>query len=290
MKKLVLIILISLIYFFFHCKEKETKVVGNVIAVRTVEVRDTVIPVVVDVVGKIMPKNTVTVFSQISGKLNEIFVMEGDTVKLNQKLATVLQEIPGSEFKPYSVKSPIKGIVLKSMVDIGKTINPQTPLFEIGDIGCLNFKGQVYGEERFAVKPKQKIAITDQKKDTIAVVQVNLVSPQIDQVTGGLTVESQVCRLSTKNVNLIIGQTLNGHIIVATRKGLIVPRKSVVKLAEKGIGVFKIENDKAIFIPVQIISRSEEYFIIDGLKQNDLIISEGTEKISDGQKVKLVKE
>lgn len=289
MKKLITIAIL-LLSFSLYCKGKEKKVTETLTPVKTIVVRDTTIPVVVDVVGKIIPKNAVNVFAQISGKVEKILVREGDTVFANQTLATILQEMPGSEFKPYSVKSPIKGIVLRSLIDIGKTISPQTPLFEIGDIGCLNFKGQVFGEERFSVKPKQKIAITDSKKDTIAVVQINLVAPQVDPSTGGVTVESQVCRLATPNINLLIGQTLNGHIIVATRTGMAIPRKAVVNLSEKGSGVYKLEDDKAVFTPIQIISRSEEYYLVSGLKENEIIISEGAERITDGQKVNVIKE
>ncbi|MEO0160762.1 MAG: efflux RND transporter periplasmic adaptor subunit [candidate division WOR-3 bacterium] len=285
-----LIILVMLLFLFPFCKGKEKKVTEVVVSVKTAVVKDTTIPVVVDVVGKIMPKNAVSVFAQISGKVEKILVREGDTVFLNQTLATVIQEVPGSEFKPYSVKSPIRGIVLKSLIDIGKTINPQTPLFEVGDIGCLNFKGQVFGEERFSVKPKQRIAITDGKKDTVAVVQINLVAPQVDPATGGVTIESQVCRLATPKNNLLIGQTLNGHIIVATRTGMVIPRKAVVNLSEKGTGVYKLEDDKAVFTPIQIISRSEEYYLVSGLKENEIIISEGADRITDGQKVNVIKE
>ncbi len=286
----LLTIFILLIFVFPYCKGKDKKVSETETIVKTVVVMDTTIPVVVDVVGKIIPKNVVTVFAQIPGRVEKIRVREGDTVFSNQTLATVIQEIPGSEFKPYSVKSPIKGIVLKSFIDIGKTITPQTPLFEIGDIGCLNFKGQVFGEERFSVKPKQKIAITDEEKDTIAVVQINLVAPQIDPVTGGLTIETEVCRLASPNISMLIGQTLNGHIIIGEKTGMVVPRKSVVNLSEKGTGVFRVENDKAVFASIQIISRSEEYYLIDGLNENDIIVSDGADKISDGQKIKIIKE
>ncbi|MCX7994356.1 MAG: efflux RND transporter periplasmic adaptor subunit [candidate division WOR-3 bacterium] len=288
--KIMLIIPVILLTFFIGCKGKETKAIETIPNVKSIVVKDTTIPVVVDVVGKIIPKSSVTVFSQIPGKVEKIFVQEGDTVYINQTLANVIQEIPGSEYKPYSVKSPIKGIVLKSMVDVGRTINPQTPLFEIGDVGCLNFKGQVFGEERFVVKVGQRIAITNDQKDTLAVVKINFISPQVDPVTGGVTVETQVCRLSPKNAHLIINQTMNGHIIVSTRQGKIIPRKSVVNLSDKGTGVFKIENDKAVFVPIQIISRSEEYFLVSGLNENDLIVRDGAEKLNDGQQIRLIKE
>jgi multidrug efflux pump subunit AcrA (membrane-fusion protein) len=255
-----------------------------------VTVRDTAVQTVIDIAGQVFPRNSAIIYSQVPGRVDTIKADPGDRVRVNDVVAVVMQDIPGSEFRPYRVKAPISGVVLRKLTDVGNYVSVQNPLFEIGDISCLFIRGQVFGEERALVKSGQTIAITDERHDTIAVVAVTLVSPQVDPVTGGLTVESRVCKTAKTASELKPGQTVNGHIIAGSKNGLRVPRISVITTPEKGTGVFAIDNGIARFKPVRISARSEEFFLITGIQDGALIAHEGADRLSDGQRVSINKD
>ncbi len=242
---------------------------------------------VVDVSGRVEPQNRVSVFSQVAGKVKAVSAKEGDKISRNSVLAQVLQDIPGSEYQPHPVKSPIAGTVLKVSISQGATITPQMPLFEVGDTRCLNFAGQVFGEDRALVKPGQRMAITGNEGDTLLGLKVERLAPQLDQVTGGLDIEATICLIKNP---LLIGQSVDGHIIVGSSSGIAVPRISLVRDSLGRDGIYLVQGDSAAFRPVRIVNRSEEYFLIEGVPEGEKAVSEGSSDLRPGRKVTVVDE
>jgi len=107
---------------------------------------------VFDISGRILPQNQVTVYSSIPGKVLEVLVGDGDRVGRGRTLARVIQDLTGSDYRPHQVVSPIAGVVSRTMASLGATVTPQTPLFEVADDRCINFVGQIFGEDLSKIK------------------------------------------------------------------------------------------------------------------------------------------
>jgi len=213
---------------------------------------------VVDVSGRVEPQNRVSVFSQVAGKVKAVSAKEGDKISRNSVLAEVLQDIPGSDYQPHPVKSPIAGTVLKVFTSQGATVSPQMPLFEVGDTRCINFTGQVFGEDRALVKPGQRMAITGNRGDTLLRLKVMRLAPQLDQVTGGLDIEATVCLLKNP---LLIGQSVDGHIIVGSSSGIAVPRISLVRDSLGRDGIYLVQGDSAAEVVLVVKTKNGLVFV-----------------------------
>lgn len=264
-------------------KPKETSEKPVPVSVFTAKLQE--ISTVVDIAGRVEPQNRVTVYSQVAGKVKSVVLSEGDRVARNGLLAEVIQDIPGSDYLPHPVRSPIAGTVLSVAASQGASVNPQTPLFEIGDTRCINFVGEVYGEDRDRVRPGQKLLVTGQGGDTLLGMSVGKLAPQLDPVTGGQRIEATVCLLKNP---LLIGQQVDGHVEVGRLTGILVPRVSLVRDSLGRDGVYEVSDDSAVFRQVRVLNRSQEHFLIEGLPEGAQVVAEGASGLRPGRRISVV--
>ncbi len=239
---------------------------------------------VIDVSGNINPQNRVTIYPKVSGRVISLYGEEGKSVARDQVLAEVQQDLPGSEYLPSPVRSTVRGTVLRKMAEVGSSVTPQTPMFEVGDTRCLIFSGQVYGEERGQVKIGQRMILMGEGGDTLVGLEINKVGSQLDPLTGGLVIEAGLC-LARKV--LMPGQQVEGQVRVGSIEGILIPRLSLVKGQQGREGVFAIRDNRARFIPVEVLSRSEGHFIVKGLDEGVEVAAEGAAGLIQGQKVRI---
>lgn len=243
------------------------------------------IKTVVDVAGTVEPQNRVTVYSRVAGEVKTLAAKEGDKVARNGLLAEVMQDLPGSDYLPHPVRSPIAGTVLRAMASQGASVNPQTPLFEIGDTRCINFAGQIFGEDRARVRPGQRLMVTGQGGDTLLGLTVGRLAPQLDPVTGGQGIEATVCLLKNP---LLVGQSVDGHVEVGSLSGIPVPRIALARDSLGRDGVYEIGGDSAVFRQVRVVNRSQEHFLIEGVPEGTLMAAEGAEALRTGRRILVV--
>ena len=239
---------------------------------------------VIDVSGNINPQNRVTIYPKVSGRVISLYGEEGKSVARDQVLAEVQQDLPGSEYLPSPVRSTVRGTVLRKMAEVGSSVTPQTPMFEVGDTRCLIFSGQVYGEERGRVKIGQRMILMGDGGDTLVGLEINKVGSQLDPLTGGLAIEAGLC-LARKV--LMPGQQVEGQVRVGSIEGILIPRMSLVKGQQGREGVFVIRDNRALFIPVEVLSRSESHFIVKGLDEGVEVAAEGAAGLIQGQRVRI---
>ncbi|MBI3297931.1 MAG: HlyD family efflux transporter periplasmic adaptor subunit [Elusimicrobia bacterium] len=70
--------------------------------------------------GAVTPKGNIDIASLVSGRVTELFVREGQTVKAGQPLAVVQPGRTGAEkFMPSTLNAPVGGVLLRCMRDNG---------------------------------------------------------------------------------------------------------------------------------------------------------------------------
>lgn len=69
---------------------------------------------------------------------------------------------------------------------------------------------------------------------------------------------------------------------------LIVPRKSVIYVKNQSAYVMRVENGRAVRVPVRVLLEQSGYVVLDGgLKQGESVVTTGVAELSDGDSVKV---
>jgi multidrug efflux pump subunit AcrA (membrane-fusion protein) len=268
------------------CKRGDEVGVEDYVPVTTLAVDEGSIVNRIDVYGKLFPKQEVNVFPKLDGDIIELYVREGDTVKKGQNLAKIKQNIPGADFAPGMVNSPIAGVVLRSNFDIGSAVTRQTQVFQIGDLTCLYFRGQVFGEDIARIESGQVLYVDDGVSDKGLGLQVTRISPRRDEITGGVTIEAQICFVGKRT--LMPGQSVDGYIETGEIRGISVPRNALVKNGGDKRGVYIIKEERARFVPVSTTASDENGFLVEGIVAGTEVIIDGAQIVKEGDLVKIV--
>lgn len=103
----------------------------------------------------------VSVVPQISGKLLELNVDEGDKVTKNEILASQeMNNLPDTSVEQSLVRAPIDGIVVKKQGDIGENISASQTLFTLVDPKNIYVTANVEETKLEKVKVGQTVEIT----------------------------------------------------------------------------------------------------------------------------------
>lgn len=241
----------------------------------------------IELFGRLYPAKDIQVFAGLDGELIALNFAEGDRVKRNDILARIKRNIPGSEYAPYDLKSPIEGTVMRRFFEEGATVGAQTVLFQIADLSCIYFRGQVFGDDRDRVRLGQTLIIEQSLGGGRLGLLVTQISPLVDEATGGVTVEAQVCFTGGSEVKP--GQSVEGYIVTGNIKGVFIPREAVVKI--EGVeGVFIIEESRAVFREIKTVYRNDDYFLAEGVVPGNNIILSGAQLVEEGDLLKVVEE
>lgn len=281
--------LLLIVIVFISCKKEDMNDISDAapVPVKLYRAERQVIESSIDIFGRFYPENQIMVFSKVNGRVHKVYAENGSKVREGQLIAEVIQEIPGQEFAPHRVVSPINGTVLASHAVIGKTVTVQNVLFEVGSLSCLIFKGQVFGADRNKVKTDQIMTLYGNKEEDTLSLSISRISPVVDSITGGLTVEAEICFIAERPV--FAGQIISGKINIDSKNEIVIPRIALVKSNRMGEGVFTVNDEsKAVFNRVKVIESNENTAVIRGVEDGVMIITEGSSFVSDGVPVKVV--
>lgn len=104
----------------------------------------------------------VKVSPQISGRISEMNVAEGDSVKEGAIIARQVdyQLASGLNLDLSVVKSPITGTVIKKIGNVGEVGTPGSPLVMVADLKSLYITANIEETEIYKVKPGQDVDFT----------------------------------------------------------------------------------------------------------------------------------
>ena len=289
MKKYITLSIIFLAIIVLNCgqrgKKAETKTTHTV-AVVTVNQRT--VTRSVELFGSIYGEMQVTVTPKIMGRVTQIVKPEGSAIKENDTILYILNDIPGMDYKPGPVLSPIAGIVGKIYVDIGQTVAQTIPVATIAS---------------YLENVKVKAPISDQdlpyvKRDASAQVSVSAisngifegkvtnVSTVVDQMSGSATVEITI---PNRDGKLIPGMACNVKLEIEKKSDVTVLPLSA--LFTDGFSKVLVTDNKNIarFREIKVGLIGDEYIeVLSGLNIGEKVITTGKERINEGDEVKSV--
>ncbi len=210
-----------------------------------------------------------------------------EKMQLNLKNAEARYIATRKRFRDTSIKAPFSGYINQLFTKKGSMLGPGVPVFEIVDIS--GFKMQLKCSE-----------------DQISKIQKNMQAHVIVKAVEGVDLYGKVSSVSVSadmsqqySLEIEIGQhssdlVKGGMIAVAeiigsdSTKAVMIHHDRI--MARNGFNyVFRVDDNIAYLSEVNTGTSSGEMIeIVEGLSPGDIIVSVGLEKLSDGQKVKIV--
>ncbi len=235
--------------------------------------------------GTIYGSSQVTIYPKITGRVTQIVKPEGSIVNEGDTILYILNDIPGMDYKPGPVLSPIAGIVGKVYVDIGQTAAPTMPVATVAN---------------YAERVKVKAPIADQdlpyvKLNAIAQIsvptlgneifygKVSNVSSIIDPMSGSATIEITI---PNPEKRLIPGMACSINLLLEQRTNVIFLPFNALFSDDYSKVVVVDKDNTGRFREIKVGLIGDKYVEIkSGLEIGEKVVTTGKERLSDGDKV-----
>jgi len=145
--------IVSLFCLFASCGGKKSGGPGQNVPVFAVNTSTAVQGQIWDYIalsGDIIAGSTVDVYSDVAGKVTQIYVEIGRRVNRGAPIAAVDPSKPGMNFIPGVASAPIAGTIIALPAQVGATVSQAVPLARISGTSALEIK--LYIAERFISK------------------------------------------------------------------------------------------------------------------------------------------
>lgn len=224
------------------------------------------------------------IYPDMPGKLIEYRVKEGQHVNKDQVIALLDRSLPGMNYEPLVVKSPISGVVAFTYARPGQMCAPQMPIALVVDNRKLEVQADVPPDELSKLHVNQKAIIHIGQQDSV-VSRIRSVSAAVDPMR-----KVGQIKVAATSPKLMPGMMVKVDVITAeSQNAVVVPTSAVITLEGKRF-VFVVEDGVARMREVIIgIESGNMYEIKSGLKAGEIVVVEGAEGLSDGQPVEVAK-
>ncbi len=246
--------------------------------------------------GDLAAKNTVNVASKVGGRVIQLFVQEGDTVKKGQKLAVIQPGKTGAErFLPSTLTAPLGGILLRyvknsnsnsanaKFAEVGDYVtgifesqNP-TYMMTVADMSKIIVKLKINEMDILKLREKLPVTVTvDALPDVEFPATVSMISPQAEYHQGGGKVFRVEVTLDKLDGRLRTGMTARVDAMLEKRENVLkMPLTGLFQ--EKGVHLayLKTGEKKSKQVLVEAGLRTEiDVEILKGLKEKDKVLTE----------------
>jgi multidrug efflux pump subunit AcrA (membrane-fusion protein) len=284
----VIVATISFVILLAGCEEK--KPVKNkgaeIVPVKAIQVELRDAYRTLEYVGNIKAQDEVMVYPKVSGKIIEKIKEEGKFVEKGEAIAYIDRDEVGLKFEKAPVESPLKGVIGRVYVDIGSSVAPQSPVALVVNMDSVKIDLNI---------PEKHIPLIslDQQAD------VYVDAYQGERFTGKVTKISPVLDLETRSAPITItienkdhqlksGMFAKVFLLVEEHKAVPIVLKEAIMGKSPNFYVYVVINGKAFLRDVKLGMRQNEYFeITEGLKQGDLVVIMGQQRLRDGIEVRV---
>jgi multidrug efflux pump subunit AcrA (membrane-fusion protein) len=243
--------------------------------------------------GDVLPISQVSIYPVMAGKLVELRVRPGDTVRRGEVVAVVDPSRPGDHFYGSPVVSTVSGSVLSVPVNLGETLGTGSAVCLVGDLSRLRV--ETYVPERYSVymRPGLPGQISfEAMPGEIFPAEVDELAPALDPASrtrmirlrfipdAGGRVDPRILSGMFATVSLVT----NAHVDVP-----VIPRNSLINTYGSWI-VFTVSPEgRAQRREVTLGLESEETVeITSGLEPGEPVVTAGQNFLNDGDPVRVV--
>ena len=262
-------------------EEKQAMAVAVVTADTGTVIRST------NLVGTLVGEQQVTVMPKVAGRVTEIARAEGSYVKAGDPILYIVNDVPGMDYKPGPVLSPISGVVGKVNVEVGQSASPGMP---VATVASYSDRIRVRASVSDADMPYVKIGSTADVSisaipDQVFSGRVTQISPIVDAASRSATVE---VTLPNNQHKLVPGMTASMQLVVERREHVVAVPLSALFATDKTKAVI-IDGTTARFRTIQIgLVGDDKTEVVSGINPGDKVATTGKERVQDGETVRPV--
>jgi membrane fusion protein (multidrug efflux system) len=278
-RSIILVLGISMVSFIIGCQPKaEKKEAQEEIPVSIAKVRLGELNEALEYVGNIKALEEVLVYPKVSGKIIEKVKKEGEEVNKGEALAYIDRDEVGLKFERAPVESPLTGVVGRIYVDVGQSVNAQTPAALV--LNPDKVKVDLDIPEKYLPKislgQEANIAV-DAYPGEVFLGKVTEISPVVNLDNRTAPIEIRI-----ENPGRLLKSGMFARVSLIIEKHLAVP--VILKEAILGRGadtyVYVIENKRAVTRKVALGIHSGPYYEVrQGLKEGDDVVIVGQQRL-----------
>ena len=237
-------------------------------------------------VGNIEAQDEVMIYPKVTGKVMQKIKEEGILVEKGDIIAYVDRDEVGLTFEKAPVESPLKGVIGRVYVDIGSNVSQQTPVALVVNMDRVNINLNIPEKHLPRVSIGQEANIyADAYPREVFKGMVTKMSPVLDLETRSAPIEITI---GNKDHRLKSGMFVKVFLVVEEHKDMPVVLKEAIMGKDPDFYVYVVKDNKAVLRDVKLGIRQNEYFEVrEGLKEGDLAVIMGQQRLKEGAEVKI---
>lgn len=269
--------------FISGCQPRkvEKKEIQEAIPVKVSRVELRELNEVLEYVGNIKAQDEAAVYPKVSGKIIQKLKLEGEEVNKGEVFAYIDRDEVGLKFERAPVESPLQGVVGRIYVDIGTSVSSQTPIALVVDMDRVKIDLDIPEKYLPQISLGQKATLgVDAYPGEEFVGEVREVSPVVDLTTRSSPIEIIV---DNPEHRLKSGMFAKVNLVIQEHKNVPVILKEAVIGREPQTYAYVIENKTAVLRKITLGLRQGPYYEIkEGLKEGDLVVVVGQQRLYEG--------
>ena len=257
---------------------------SEILPVKTARVELGNILETLDYIGDIKAQDEVPVYPKVSGKIINKVKEDGSKIEKDEVIAYIDRDEVGLKFEKAPVESPIRGVVGRVYVDKGTSVTPETPVALVVNMDTAKIELNI--PEKYiplvSLGQSAKISLQAYPQEEF-IGTVSKISPVLDLDTRSAPIE-----LSIPNADhrLKSGMFAQVRLIIKEHKGVPAVLKEAILGKAPQNYVYVVEGGVARQKDVSLGIRQGAYYeVAEGLKEGELVVVMGQQKLYEGAKV-----
>ncbi|MFA7677772.1 MAG: efflux RND transporter periplasmic adaptor subunit [Candidatus Omnitrophota bacterium] len=289
-----IVLVLSVSFFLTGCKPKQKIVEDSIFAVAVSPVVLGEIQETLDYAGSIRAKEEALVYPKTSGKIMEKIKEEGNSVEKGEIMGYIDRDEIGFTFEKAPIESPLRGIVGRVYVDQGVQVTPQTPIALVVDMDSIEVDLNVPEKylSKISLGQEAKIKV-DAYPEAAFSGRVSKISPVVDIDTRTAPIE-----ITCYNADHRLHSGMFARIKLILSKHTTAPIILKESILGRGtdIYVYVVSSQKDSSGRANVVQRKNVklgikdgsyYEVTEGLKEGDLVVVTGQNKLYEGALVKV---
>jgi len=239
--------------------------------------------------GSVFARREVGIFSSVTGKIKEIRVQAGDRAGRGQVLAVVDRDQAGLKFADAEVTSTLDGLVKTVLTEVGATVSPAAPLFQVVDVDTVEVAVNVPEKRLGRIREglPAEISVLSYPGRTFFGT-ISRLSPALDPVSRTLEVR---LRIENSAHALKPGMFAEVRILLRQEQQIVrIPLAALVDRAE-GQVAFVVRDNRAQEVAVRTAFIQEDTAVVEsGVAAGDRVVVVGQQNLNDGDEVTVAEE
>jgi len=244
--------------------------------------------------GDVLTSSQVSIYPTMAGKLTELYVRDGDRISRGQVIAMVDPSRPGDSYFPNPVTSTVSGVVVSVPVNTGDTLQTNSVICVVGNLGDLRV--ETYVPERYSVSVRRFLPAQisfEAMPGEVFPAEVDELSPVLDPASRTLRIRLRILPGSGGRVDprILAGMFATVSLVTNSRTDVpVIPRPALIKTYGTWI-VFVVPKDSSVARRKEVVLGLEDETrveIISGLEVGEQLVSEGQNFLTDGDPVRIV--